>query len=181
MAKEFQGRSCDMMVAHTTIVFTRYLLLAVESRESQDPRTLGHLFYVCCDELEDIKFASAMLLLIELFKSAIQEVLVLSEEKFQQLFDKFLSTLPNPVKGLFGVSVWESWVNEIQSEAMEKSKATYITTPLDTKAQDIWNKSIDEAIEENKDPKAAIQQIADDIERAVKADKDMLKADYGIK
>lgn len=59
---------------------------------------------------------------------------------------------------------------------MKKSKATYITTPLDTKAQEIWNNSIDEAIEKNKDPKAAIQQIADDIERAVKADKDMLKA-----
>lgn len=67
MAKEFQGRSYDMMVAHTTIMFTRYLLLAVESRESQDPRTLGHLFYVCCDELEDIKLASAMLLLIDHF------------------------------------------------------------------------------------------------------------------
>ncbi|UUZ80379.1 extracellular solute-binding protein [Paenibacillus sp. P26] len=72
-------------------------------------------------------------------------------------------------------------INEIQSEAMEKSKATYITTPLDAKANEIWNKGIDEAIEKNKDPKAAIQQIADDIERAVKADKDNLKADYGIK
>lgn len=104
MAKEFQSRSYDMMVAHTSIVFARYLLLAVESRESQDPRTFGHLFYVCCDELKDIKFASAMLLLIELFKSAIQEVLVLTEEKFQELFDKLLSSLPSPIKGLLGVS-----------------------------------------------------------------------------
>jgi len=41
-----------------------------------------------------------MLLLIELFKSAIQEFLVLAEEKFEELFDKFLSSLPSPVKGL---------------------------------------------------------------------------------
>jgi hypothetical protein len=105
LVKEFQGRSYDMTIAHTTIVFARYLLLAVESRESQDPRTLGHLFFVCCDELEYITFASAMLLLIELFKSAIEEVLVLTEEKFQELFDKFIASLPNLIKGLLGVSV----------------------------------------------------------------------------
>lgn len=66
LAKEFQGRSYDMMVAHTSIVFARYMLLALESRETEDPRTLGHLFYVCCDELEDLKFASAILLLMDL-------------------------------------------------------------------------------------------------------------------
>ncbi|PMB02590.1 IS4 family transposase, partial [Fischerella thermalis CCMEE 5273] len=60
LAKEFQGRSYDRMVAHTSIVYTRYLLLAIESREACDPRTLGNLFYLCCDELEDLKFATAL-------------------------------------------------------------------------------------------------------------------------
>jgi hypothetical protein len=108
LAKEFQGRSYDMMFAHTSIVFARYLLLAMESRENEDQRSFGHLFYFCCDELEDIKFASAILLLIELFKSIAQEVLILTEEKFQELFDKFLSSLPKYIKGLLGVSVCES-------------------------------------------------------------------------
>jgi len=36
-AKEFQSRSYYMMFAYTSIVFTRYLFLAMESRESQDP------------------------------------------------------------------------------------------------------------------------------------------------
>lgn len=108
MAKEFHGRSYDMMVAQTNIVFTRYLLLAVESRKSEDPRTLGLLFYVCCDEMEDLKFASAALLLMELFKSAVQEVLILSEERFNELFDKFMSSLPKYIKGLLGVKVCES-------------------------------------------------------------------------
>jgi len=30
LAKEFQGRSYDSMVAHTTIVFCRYIMLAIE-------------------------------------------------------------------------------------------------------------------------------------------------------
>jgi len=94
------------MVAHTN--FARHILLAVESRESQDLRTLGHLFYVCCDEMEDIKFVSAMMLLIDLFKSAVQEVLLLSEEKFQALFNKFAASLPKYIKGLLGFSVCKS-------------------------------------------------------------------------
>jgi hypothetical protein len=39
------------MVAHTTIVFTRYIMLSWESRKMKDPRTLGGLFYLMCDEL----------------------------------------------------------------------------------------------------------------------------------
>jgi hypothetical protein len=97
-----------MMVAHTSIVFARYLLLSLESRESIDQRSLGQLFYECCDELEDIKLASALLLLIDLFKTVIQETIVLTEQKFQEIFDKFISSLPLYIKGLLGVSVCES-------------------------------------------------------------------------
>lgn len=85
-------------------------MLAIESRENRDPRTLGNLFYVCCDEMEDIKFASAMLLLVDLLKSAIQEILLLTEEKFQEIFDYFMTSLPTYIKGLLGVQVCESWV-----------------------------------------------------------------------
>jgi len=44
LSKEFQGRSYDCMVAHTTIVFTRYIMLALERRNGNDLRTLGELF-----------------------------------------------------------------------------------------------------------------------------------------
>jgi hypothetical protein len=108
LAKEFQGRSYDMMFAHTSIVFTRYILLAMESRENRDPRTLGHLFYVCCNELEDIKLASALLLLIDLLKQAVREFLVLTEEKFQEIFNHFMSNLPKFYKSLLGISRCES-------------------------------------------------------------------------
>jgi hypothetical protein len=37
-----------------------------------------------------------------------KEVLILTEEKFQEIFDKFLSSLPKYIKGLLGVSVYES-------------------------------------------------------------------------
>jgi len=108
LAKEFQGRSYDMMFAHTTIVFARYIMLAIESRENRDPRTLGNLFYVCCDEMEDIKFASAILLLLDLLKRALQEVLLLTEEQFQKIFEYFIPSLPTYIKSLLGVQACES-------------------------------------------------------------------------
>ena len=69
LAKEFQGRSYDMMLAHTTIVFMRYAMLSLESRNSNDPRTIGDLFYYMCDEAEDIKFSTSLMLVIELLRN----------------------------------------------------------------------------------------------------------------
>jgi hypothetical protein len=34
------------------IVFIRYIMLALESRNGEDLRTIGNLFCACCDELE---------------------------------------------------------------------------------------------------------------------------------
>ena len=108
LAKEFQGRTYDMMVAHTTIVCLRYLMLAVESREHNDPRTLGNLFYECCDELQDLTFASAILSLMDLLKQAVRQVVVLTEQQFQDIFDHFLAALPPLFQRSLGISACES-------------------------------------------------------------------------
>jgi hypothetical protein len=98
LAKEFQSRSYDALVAHTTIVFTRYIMLAISSREEEDPKTIGQLFYLCCDEMEDIRFAQAFMLIIDLLKSTLSEEPVLSEEKVQLLIDKLFNKLPQFLK-----------------------------------------------------------------------------------
>ena len=36
LQKEFQGRSYDLLISHTTIVFTRYILLAWQQRCNTD-------------------------------------------------------------------------------------------------------------------------------------------------
>lgn len=73
LAKGFQSRSYDSMVAHTTIVCIKYIMLALQVRENTDDRTFGGFFYDCCDELKDISFIQSLMLLVELFKNAIQE------------------------------------------------------------------------------------------------------------
>ncbi|GLB31529.1 transposase [Lacrimispora amygdalina] len=94
LAKEFQGRSYDMMIAHTTIVFIRYAMLAVESRNSSDPRTIGDLFYYICDEAEDIKFSTSLILIIEVLKKILNDTPVISEETAYQIMDAFITALP---------------------------------------------------------------------------------------
>ena len=46
LSKECRSISYDAMTAHTAVVFARYMMLSLESRESNDERSLGELFYI---------------------------------------------------------------------------------------------------------------------------------------
>ena len=94
LAKEFQGRSYDMMIAHTAIVFMRYAMLALESRDSSDQRTIGDLFFLICDEAEDIRFSTSLMLIVDLLRKILNENPVISEETAQQIMDAFILSLP---------------------------------------------------------------------------------------
>ena len=98
LAKEFQGKYYDMMFAHTTIVFTRYIMLQLEVRNTQDSKTFGGIFFEYCDELEDIKFMEALLLIVDIFKKALHDCLKITEEKINKLLDYFFELLPNYIK-----------------------------------------------------------------------------------
>jgi len=95
LAKEFQGRSYDSMVAHTTIVFCRYIMLALENREGKDPKTL---FYLCCDELRDINFAEAFQLILSMLKNTLRKYLTITDGALQDLIKDFITCLPDFLK-----------------------------------------------------------------------------------
>jgi hypothetical protein len=97
-----------MMVAHTAIVFSRYIMLAVENRNNTDFRTIGALFYYCCDELEDIKFFEALQLIIEAIKLTLQKKLFLSKETINEFLSYFVSSLPDYIKAKLLVVSCES-------------------------------------------------------------------------
>jgi hypothetical protein len=101
LAKEFQSRSYDALVAHTTIVFTRYIMLALSAREEEDPKTIGQLFYLCCDEMEDIRIAEAIILILDLLKSTLGKEAILSEAKVQSIVDELLNNLPEFLRKAF--------------------------------------------------------------------------------
>jgi len=98
LRKECASRSYDAMTAYTAIVFARYTMLALENRMQRDERTFGILFYALCDELSDIKFAEAFLLLMKAFHDAVAEKLFLTEEELEALLACFFSKLPKTLK-----------------------------------------------------------------------------------
>ncbi len=59
--RSYQGhRDFDALIAHTTIVMTRYIFLSIEKRGTEDPRTLGLLFRRCCEEAEACTLVKAL-------------------------------------------------------------------------------------------------------------------------
>ena len=59
LSKECNSLSYDAMTAHTAVVFNRYMILSLESRESNDDRSLGELFLYFSDEMSDITWIQA--------------------------------------------------------------------------------------------------------------------------
>lgn len=98
LAKEFQTRSYDSLVAHTTIVFARYIMLSYESRNTVDQRTGGELFMLFCDELEDIKFSDAMKLVLSLIKNLLSDSFALSKSKLDEFLSNFIASLPLSIR-----------------------------------------------------------------------------------
>ena len=82
------------------MVFTRYMMLSLESRESNDIRSLGDLFVYISDEMADITWLQALQMLLQLFRSTLSEAAELTEEKINELVDNFLDTLPSLLKSL---------------------------------------------------------------------------------
>ncbi|WP_083511953.1 IS4 family transposase [Alicyclobacillus acidiphilus] len=98
LAKELQGRTYDQMFAHTTIVFARYIMLATASRDERDPRTIGALFFDCCDEMADIRFADVIRLLITMLQSALETLDMPNDNEIDTVIQQFIAHLPSPIK-----------------------------------------------------------------------------------
>lgn len=95
LAGEFQQLSYDALTAHTTIVMIRYMILSVEKRTHEDPRTLGELFFMGFDEAADIKFERAIMLIMVILSETLgEEHIGLTEEQMLQIMDAFIEKLP---------------------------------------------------------------------------------------
>lgn len=98
LAKEFQVRSYDSMVAHTTMVCVRYMILSVENRDQNDDRSCGGIFFDFCAEADALSFAKAFILLLNLFANLMKERLFLTDETINNLLHDFMDTIPKSLK-----------------------------------------------------------------------------------
>ena len=91
---ECHSLSYDALTAHTAIVFTRYMLLALEQRGNEDLRTLGEIFYYLVNEIADTTFAHTMQILMQAMVASMQEFLKLTEDQIASFMADFASRLP---------------------------------------------------------------------------------------
>lgn len=98
LASEFQSRSYDALIAHTTLVCWRYLFLAQEARSDTDLRTVGALFFAMVDELSDLTWVLVLDQIMVAFRNALRETLDLTPDQAETLFQAFLQKLPEPLR-----------------------------------------------------------------------------------
>ena len=98
LSKECRSISYDAMTAHTAVVFTRYMMLSLESRESNDERSLGELFLYFSDEMSDITWIQAFQMLLQMFRTLLIDQMDTSDEKIDELVVAFMDAIPSLLK-----------------------------------------------------------------------------------
>lgn len=98
LSKECHSLSYDAMTAHVAVVFTRYMMLSIENRESKDERSLGELFLYFSDELSDITWIQAFQVMLQMFRNLLTSECELSENKICELVDEFMNMIPSALK-----------------------------------------------------------------------------------
>ncbi len=83
-------------------------MLSLESRNGEDPRTIGQLFYICCDELNDISLAETLQKLLSLLEQLLSERLHLAEDEIHRLIDYLIDNLPSFFKERMAICRCES-------------------------------------------------------------------------
>ncbi|MFI2859367.1 transposase [Paenibacillus sp. JSM ZJ436] len=98
LQKEFQGRTYDLLISHTTIVFSRYILLAWQHRQSTDNRTLGGLFHLLCDEVSQLDWAVALQQLIQILEDVAKKANKKMTKLIQTQLQQWIADLPSYIK-----------------------------------------------------------------------------------
>jgi hypothetical protein len=95
---EFQLLSLDSIYAHLSIVLSRYCLLSWMERKSKDDRTLGDLFYQCCEELMDLRVIDALYLCFSYMIATVTEEIQITKSVIDKLYTSFVDRLPSWIK-----------------------------------------------------------------------------------
>ena len=91
LVKEIQCRDFDMLIAHTTIVFMRYMFIVYRVRMESDHRSFGDLFYACCQELDDISFVESLHRIMTLATEQLRQMGIFCEKTAMAFFDTVMA------------------------------------------------------------------------------------------
>ena len=74
LGTEFQSRTYDAMVSHTAIVFTRYTILEWIRRKENGEKTYGELFFMFCEDIQDMDLTTALQSLMALIAEQLSAI-----------------------------------------------------------------------------------------------------------
>lgn len=94
LISECHSLSYDALTAHVAIVFTRYLMIAMEQRRNEDNRTLGELFFFFADELADITFNESFYIIFTAMIESVCAIFQPTESQIEMFIEVFVGRLP---------------------------------------------------------------------------------------
>lgn len=108
LGTEFQSRSYDAMVSHTAIVFTRYTILEWIRRNKNDEKTYGELFFMFCEDIQDMDLTNALQSLMALFVEQISTLSADITDCIKSKVTDWVNSQATFIQALFRNICWES-------------------------------------------------------------------------
>ena len=98
LVSECHSLTYDALTAHVAIVFTRYLMIAMEQRRNEDDRTLGEIFFIFTDELRDITFGESFQIIITAMIDSVCAIFQPTEDQLNLFIEMFVGRLPKYIR-----------------------------------------------------------------------------------
>lgn len=108
LGTEFQSHNYGAMVSHTAIVFTRYTILEWIRRNRNDEKTYGELFFMFCEDIQDIDLTNALQSLMALFVEHISTLSADTTSLIKSKVTEWMMSQALFIQALFGNICWES-------------------------------------------------------------------------
>ena len=103
---ESHAMSYDAQTAHAAIVCTRYIMLAIEQRKAEDPRSVGELFAMIVEEQRSMEFGEVLRIFSDAVFSAIDDTLHLSQTQMDTIITKMFNALPPKIAHYLKCARW---------------------------------------------------------------------------
>lgn len=108
LCNEFQTRNYDSALAHTALVFTRYMVLEWIRRKNNDQKTYGGLFFAMCEDVQDMELSEALRSLMALFVEILNAWGVENTEVIKSKVSFWIASQSRYIRDLLGNLCWES-------------------------------------------------------------------------
>ena len=104
---EFQIHNYGAMVSHTAIVFTRYIILEWLRRNQNDEKTYGELFFMYCEDIQDMDMTNALQSLMALFIEHISSLSADITSVLKSKVNEWIASQTTFIQALFRDICWE--------------------------------------------------------------------------